>query len=808
MTIILPGSDDTISTVPVPDTAAEPVSGRVAVRDFGESLVRPIGPVQQAAELCLVDCSLHDATRAFDDFAMELTATDGDIEAWPDRFTAEAKRIHDEFANRIPDGPSRDRFDAGFDLFAKAKAVETRGLATHKRIATNRAELDRALAGYSESISRAMNPVSAGFALSQGETAIRNQVAAKVLSAEEGEALSRRYREDIALRRARQFTDDDPEAAASELKKDKGGLFADLDPAQRHALAGHAESTVAARKMDAERAGIVEARRAESARSLRRDAFLRDLRDRTENGDAALSDIANAARDGVLEPDEVDARIRTLQIDLDARGQTAARVAGLVTQGEEFLNPDDADDRRAAEIHWNDVVTPLTADMPPDRRAEIEDSVVTGTGIVPKPLADELRAGLLSGDPASQVQSARRIHRWILSQPPIPVDKNGLRIPEFEAIRPYLDLPLSESRIVALAGRDAEMRHRDIDPGFTIEFNDPDPDPAFSRNPFTPVDDGDATQFAKVLDDLFSVGYGRETPLGRQSTELLNALHSGDPDPAQFSELMSLAGTEIGQLLGRRETSADKTGVPGNVDANQIAVLGQILRWLGGQAGRFLKRGPKRDPREKPRVARSEDRTPTPSLPRPDTRPDGERSPDSAPPGRGHNNPPGAPDDREDIGSRLNVQGDRNSRFWSRFVDAVKRIPGDKSRKAAEKLVDGGKLDTTPGTRGNISSITRRGTLQDALDSFNRAVEAAGGTKNDIEFKIGRGSERFLQYTAPDKTEFIHRESSGKNLPTVELQVRYEQQGKVNEFIKVRFDDVGLATSSPDSGTEDAGSRG
>lgn len=456
MTIILPESDNTVSGRPPaqPDSGAFPAG--INVRDFGESLVQPIDPVRLAAEFCLVDCSLHDATRTFDAFTHELTTADSDFDSWPQRFTAEAKRVRDLFAHRIPDGPSRDRFDAGFDVFAKAKAVETRGLATHKRIATNRAELDRALSGYSESISQAMNPVSADFALAQGEAAIRNQVAAQVLSEDEGEALSRRYRADIASRRAHQFTDDDPAAAAAELKKATGGLFADLDPAARRALIGHAERLAAARQQDVARAQNSKEQHQDAQSTLRREVFLRDLDERTRNGAASLADIAAAARDGILDPDEADTRMRALESDLAGRARSVRHVADLITRPGVFLKPDDAEDRRAAEIHWKDLVEPLATDLPPGERAIIEDSVVTGTGIVPRPLADELRGGLLSGEPEKRVAAARRVHRWLLRQPPIPIDKNGLRIPELESLRPYLDLPISPRRMTELADRDMD----------------------------------------------------------------------------------------------------------------------------------------------------------------------------------------------------------------------------------------------------------------------------------------------------------------------------------------------------------------
>lgn len=428
----------------------------VGIQDYGESLVQPIPAVREAAEQCRVDCSLQDATRAFDDFTHALTAEESNFDKWPERFTSEAKRLRDRFANDIPDGPSRDRFDAGFDLFAKAKAVETRGLATHKRIATNRLELDRALAGYGDTISRAMNPVSADFALKQGEEAIRNQVSARVLSEDEGHALSKRYRTDIATRRAAQFTQDDPAEAAKELGKAKGGLFSELDRDDRHRLAGQARQTAEAQTVDAERMVSAEERRARARKTLRRDAFLRDLDERAEKGEASLADIAIAARDGELDGDEVAARMKSLENILAERDGQAKRVFTVMESTDTFLDPKDADDRRAADIHWQDTVLPMIEKLPESERLRFEDAVVLKTGIAPKSAADGVLAGLLSAEVAPRVAAARRVHLWLLAQPPIPVDENGLRIPEFEALRPYLDLPLSDARMVELAERDME----------------------------------------------------------------------------------------------------------------------------------------------------------------------------------------------------------------------------------------------------------------------------------------------------------------------------------------------------------------
>ncbi len=495
MTIILPGDGDFGSAAlsgPAPHGARNPgrhapqIPAGIGAQDYGESLVRPIPAVREAAAQCVVDCSLHDATRAFDAFTQKLTSQERDVEKWPERFAAEAKHLRDRFAADIPDGPSRDRFDAGFDLFAKAKAVETRGLATYRRIATNRAELDRVLAGYGETISAAMNPVSADFAMKQGEEAIRNQVAAKVLSEDEGRDLSRRYRADIAARRARQFTLDDPLEAANELGKAKGGLFADLDAAERSRLAGHARQAAAAREADTARLAAAAEMREAAARSVRRDAFLLDFDDRAGKGEATLGEISAAARDGVLDADEAAARMTSLRNVFAKRELKAKRVFAVMEQPDRFLDPDDGDDRDAADVHWRDTVLPLVEELPEPERTRFEDAVILNTGIAPKPAVDGVLAGLLSDDPVSRVGAARRVHRWLLSQPPIPVDIHGLRIPEFETLRPYIDLPLSDVRKIELADRD---REREGANGISNGFRSPPPSgTADHSEPFKLVD--------------------------------------------------------------------------------------------------------------------------------------------------------------------------------------------------------------------------------------------------------------------------------------------------------------------------------
>lgn len=487
MTVILPSEDGFSRAAGRPRHSTQnQIAPSIGFRDYGESLVQPIQAVREAAEQCRVDCSLQDATRAFDEFTRALTAKEPDFDKWPERFTAEAKRLRDRFAADIPDGPSRDRFDAGFDLFAKAKAVETRGLATHKRIVTNRAELDRALAGYGDTISRAMNPISADFALKQGEEAIRNQVTAKVLSEDEGNALAQRYRTDIATRRAAQFTQDDPAEAAKELGKAKGGLFSDLDREDRRRLAGQARQTAEAQTVDAERMVFVEDRRVLAEKTLRRDAFLRDLDERAEKGEASLADVIAAARDGVLDPDESVARMKLLANRLAERDAQAKRVFTVMAGTDTFLDPRDGDDRRAADIYWQDTVLPMVENLPETERIRFEDAAVLNTGIVPKPAADSVLAGLLSPEPAPRVAAARRVRLWLLAQPPIPVDESGLRNPEFETLRPYLDLPITDARMVELADRDRE-REEAVSGGIRM----PNPvDPAQFDEPIETVDLG------------------------------------------------------------------------------------------------------------------------------------------------------------------------------------------------------------------------------------------------------------------------------------------------------------------------------
>ncbi|CAN0559538.1 unnamed protein product, partial [Laminaria digitata] len=136
-------------------------------------------------------------------------------------------------------------------------------------------------------------------------------------------------------------------------------------------------------KADAERIAAAEEHRAATAESLRRDAFLRDLDDRAEKGEATLTDIATAARGGVLDADDAAARMASLAKTLAERDGQAARAATAIDSTDTFLDPENADDRRAADVHWQDTVLPLVEDLPEPERIRFEDAVILNTGVAP-----------------------------------------------------------------------------------------------------------------------------------------------------------------------------------------------------------------------------------------------------------------------------------------------------------------------------------------------------------------------------------------------------------------------------------------
>ena len=138
---------------------------------------------------------------------------------------------------------------------------------------------------------------------------------------------------------------------------------------------------------------------------------------------------------------------------------------------------------------------------------------------------------------------------------------------------------------------------------------------------------------------------------------------------------------------------------------------------------------------------------------------------------------------------------------------ALDRLTG-KSREAAEGLVNGGELTTSKGAKEDLSNITRRGTLEDSLHEYERAVEKAGGSVDDINTEIKNGRVR-RSYTSDDGTIFQHREFSTKNDVTVDIQIKSphvnENKGaQPKETIKVRFIEPDTAeTNTPLDGSAD-----
>lgn len=110
----------------------------------------------------------------------------------------------------------------------------------------------------------------------------------------------------------------------------------------------------------------------------------------------------------------------------------------------------------------------------------------------------------------------------------------------------------------------------------------------------------------------------------------------------------------------------------------------------------------------------------------------------------------------------------------------------------------GGTLSTNRRAGDDVSNVTRPGTAREALDSFNRAVETAGGNRMEVEPKPS-GDEEILHYEASDGTKFNFRESTKSGNPTVDVQIEKSINDSKTVVIKVRFIDPKDSASS-DSG--------
>jgi hypothetical protein len=137
------------------------------------------------------------------------------------------------------------------------------------------------------------------------------------------------------------------------------------------------------------------------------------------------------------------------------------------------------------------------------------------------------------------------------------------------------------------------------------------------------------------------------------------------------------------------------------------------------------------------------------------------------------------------IGKGAYVAATPGSPIVEKITRAIETIPDGPSRRAAESLINGGEL-TTGSSRGDVSDVTRKGTVDDSLKSFDDAVREAGGKPADVTIPPGyQGNLRY--YIAQDGTTFVHRTFSTRGSPTAEIQVVEPPRPGILHYIKVRF---------------------
>ena len=106
--------------------------------------------------------------------------------------------------------------------------------------------------------------------------------------------------------------------------------------------------------------------------------------------------------------------------------------------------------RQAVDDHYASLADALET-MAPDERARFEDDYARTTGVLPEPVLKQVRAGLLSADPAGQAAAAQRLARLKDGNPAlvsaIPADERR----RARAIAEFADLGLQPARAVELA---------------------------------------------------------------------------------------------------------------------------------------------------------------------------------------------------------------------------------------------------------------------------------------------------------------------------------------------------------------------
>ena len=266
----------------------------------------------------------------------------------------------------------------------------------------------------------------------------------------------------IAANAAAGLIELDPALARQELK---AGLFDDdLPAAERKRLRAHAKAAQRDRRAQAER-GQSRERAAAEADGARRLVALEGAIERGEAGEQAIAEAAdildNPTRVRLRE--KLDAsraedaarnrRIETVSAVLAGRAPATGEVDGKPDGGgikDGDLRPGAPGWRQAVDDHYASLADALET-MDPDERARFEDDYAQATGVLPGVIAKQLRAGLLSADPAGQAFAATRLDRLMDPDPDLIAT-----IPENErararAIAGFAGLGLPPARAVELA---------------------------------------------------------------------------------------------------------------------------------------------------------------------------------------------------------------------------------------------------------------------------------------------------------------------------------------------------------------------
>ncbi|MCH8927019.1 MAG: hypothetical protein IH924_12940, partial [Proteobacteria bacterium] len=254
-------------------------------------------------------------------------------------------------------------------------------------------------------------------------------------------------RETIAQSTVAGLIELDPALALRGLKE---GVFDDdLPAADRKSLRARAKAAQRDRRARAE-LGQARDRAAAGADGARRLVALEGAIGRGEAGEQAIAEAADILDDPTRARlrEKLDAR-RAGDAARNRRIETVSAVlAGRApAPGAGDLRPGLPKWRQAVDDHYASIAEILGL-MEPDERARFEDDYARTTRVLPEPVLKQMRAGLLSADPAAQAFAATRLDRLMDPDPDlvstIPEDERR----RAQAIAGFVDLGLPPSRIL------------------------------------------------------------------------------------------------------------------------------------------------------------------------------------------------------------------------------------------------------------------------------------------------------------------------------------------------------------------------